>query len=170
MGQTVPRPLPVYRVHSATLWAAAFGALLLQAFLPLVVPMARLLDFPLLVTIYFSLLRRNKTFGIFFGASLGMIQDALSHGYIGINGMTKALAGYLAASASVRFDLDSLGMRSVLTAVLVLVHNFFRFGLERLLLESPPPFQPLDLASSLLGNVALGLILFQVLDRLRRPA
>ncbi len=170
MGGTAPRPLPVYRVHPAILWASAFGALLLQAFLPLIIPMARLLDFPLLVTVYYALLRRNGVFGIFFGTGLGMLQDALSHGHIGINGMTKALVGYLAASASVRFDLDSLGVRSVLTAVLVVVHDLFRLGLEHLLLESPRSFQPLDLASSLLGNVALGLILFVVLDRLRRPA
>jgi hypothetical protein len=40
-------------------------------------------------------------------------------------------------------------------------------GLQHALLDSPPPFFPLDLASAVLVNVALSLILFPVLDRLR---
>jgi rod shape-determining protein MreD len=170
MGGTVQKPIPVHRVHPATLWGTAFAALLLQAFLPLVMPMARVVDLPLLVTIYFALLRRNKVFGIGLGTGLGVLQDALSHGYIGIHGMTKALVGYLAGSASVRFDLESLGPRSVLTGIFVLLHSLFLLALEHLLLETPHPFQPLDLASGILVNVALGLILFQMLDRLRQPA
>jgi len=38
------------------------------------------------------------------------------------------------------------------------------------LLESVPPFQPLNLLISLMVNVALGLILFQILDRFKQPA
>jgi len=51
-----------------------------------------------------------------------------------------------------------------------LVHNLCLAALQHGLLESPPPFQPVALASALLVNVALGLILFQILDRFRRPA
>ena len=170
MGTPVRRPVAVFRVHPATLGVATFAALLLQTFLPVKIPLARLLDFPLLVTIYFALLRRNPVFGIGLGAAVGLLQDALSHGFIGILGMTKAVAGYLAASASIRFNLEPLVARSVLLAICVLVHNLFLAGLEQCLLQPPPPFQPLDLASSLLLNVAFGLIVFQVLDRFKHPA
>lgn len=169
MGAPAQRPTEVFRVRPATLWTSIFFALLLQTFLPLKLPLARLADFPLLVTIYFSLVRRNKIFGIGLGTGLGLMQDALSQGSIGIFGMAKALIGYLAASASIRFDLEPLVVRSVLTGVFVLVQSFFLLGLRRGLFETPPPFQPLGVLSSVLVNVALGLIIFQVLDRFKHP-
>jgi rod shape-determining protein MreD len=170
MPVSTDRAVEVFRVHPATLWVSAFVALLLQTFLPLKLPMARLLDFPLLVAIYFPLVRRNKVFGIGLGTGLGLLQDALSHGFIGISGMAKALVGYLAASASMRFELESLLARSVMTSIFVLIHSLTLAGLQHGLLESPPPFQPLEMASGILVNVALGLVTFQVLDKFRHPA
>ncbi len=170
MPASTSRTVAVYRVHPVILAGAALAALLLQTFLPLKVPLARLMDFPLLIVIYFALLRRDKLFGIFLGTGLGLLQDALSHGYIGVFGIPKAIVGYLAASASTRFELESLFARTVLTAIFVLVNNLCLAVLQRALLESPPPFQPVAMASSVLVNVALGLILFQILDRFRRPA
>lgn len=152
------------------MWGAAFAALLLQAFLPLVAPMARLLDMPLLIVLYFALLRRDKIFGTLFGTALGLFMDALSHRYVGIYGMAQALVGYLAATASIRFNLDSLTTRAILTAALVLVQGLFLQGLQHLLSGFPPPFRPLDLVSGILANVALGLIIYQFLDRFRKPA
>jgi rod shape-determining protein MreD len=127
------------------------------------------MDFPLLVVIYVALTRRDRLFGIGLGTVLGMLQDALSHGYIGIFGIAKAVVGYLAASASTRFELESLVGRTVLTGVFVLVHNLCVAALQHALLETPPPFQPAALGSAVLVNAALGLLLFQVLDRFRRP-
>jgi rod shape-determining protein MreD len=170
MGAPAHRSVEVFRVHPATLGVTAFAALLLQTVLPLKIPLARLFDFPLLVTIYFSLLRRNKIFGIGLGTGIGLLQDALSHSYIGIFGMAKALVGFLAASASVKFDFEQLAPRFVLAGILIFVHSIYLFGLERFLLEPPPPFRPLDMLSGVLVNVALGLVLFQVLDYFKRPA
>jgi len=164
------RPIEAFRMRPAVLWVTVFVALLLQTFLPLKVSLARLFDFPLLVTIYFAVVRRNKVFAIGLGTGLGLLQDALSNGYIGIFGMAKALIGYLAASASVKFELDDVVARLALTALLVPVHSLVLLALQRALLEVPPPFQPLEMASGVLVNVGLGLVLFQVLDRFRRPA
>jgi rod shape-determining protein MreD len=125
------------------------------------------MDFPLLVTVYFTLIRQNKIFGIALGTSLGLVQDALSHGYLGMFGMAKALVGYLAASAAIRFNFESLLARSVATASLILLHNLCMAGLQHALLESPPAFLPLDLTSAVLVNLALSLILFPLLDRFR---
>jgi rod shape-determining protein MreD len=77
------------------------------------------MDLPLLVTVYFTLIRQNKIFGIALGTGLGLTQDALSHGYLGMFGMAKALVGYLAASAATRFNVESLFTRSVVTASLI---------------------------------------------------
>lgn len=170
MAVSAGRPVEVFRVHPATFWVTVWAALLLQTFLPLKVPFARLMDFPLLVTIYFALVRRGKVFGIGLGTSLGLLQDALSHGYLGIYGMAKALVGYLAASASIRFEIESPLTRAVLTGLCVLMHSLALAGLQHSLLESPPPFQLLQVMSGLLVNVALGLVLFRLLDRFRQPA
>jgi len=168
MVTSASRPVPVYSIHPAIMVVAALLALLLQTFLPLKFPLARLMDFPLLITIYFALLRRNKVFGIGLGTMLGLLQDTLSHGYIGIFGIAKAIVGYLVAFASTKFELESLMARTLLTALFVLVHSLCLAALQRTLLESPPPFQPLAVASGILVNAALGLILFQILDRFRR--
>ncbi len=52
MSQPLERPIAVYRVHPMTLWGTLFVALLLQISLPLVLPLARLFDLPLLAVIY----------------------------------------------------------------------------------------------------------------------
>ncbi len=161
------REVEVFRVRPATLWVTILVALLLQTFLPLKVPLAGLMDFPLLVTVYFTLVRQNKIFGIALGTGLGLTQDALSHGYVGMFGMAKALVGYLAAFAAIRFNVESLFARSVVTASLILLHNLCMAGLQHALLDSPPAFMALDLASAVLVNVALSLIVFPVLDRFR---
>ena len=167
---TADRPINVYRVQPLTLWVSVFAALVLQAFLPVVLPLARLLDLPLLVVIYFSLMRRSKVFGTLFGAAVGLAEDALSHGYLGMFGLAKALVGYLGAWASVQFDLEQFAGRLALTAALVLFHGLAMAGLREALLEPPPAFQPLDLASFTLFNIGLAALLFELLDRFRRPA
>jgi rod shape-determining protein MreD len=164
------RSVEVFHVHPLTLVATLFLTFLLQSVIPLTFPQARLFDFPLVVTIYFSFSRRSKVFGTGLGAVVGLLQDALSRHYLGLYGMAKALVGYLAASASVKFELEGLLPRFLLTAVLVFVHNLFLSALEHALLQFPPAFMPVDLASGVLFNIALALVVFQVLDRFRRPA
>jgi hypothetical protein len=66
--------------------------------------------------------------------------------------------------------LEQLAPRFVFAGILIFVHSVFLFGLERVLLDPPPPFRPLDMLSGILVNVALGLVLFQALDHFKRPA
>jgi rod shape-determining protein MreD len=167
MAAPVRREIEVYHVHAAVLWASIFVALLLQMFLPIKIPLARLFDFPLLVTIYFVLAKRSRNFGTALGTMVGLLQDAFCDTYrhLGMYGMAKALAGYIAVAASFKFDFDRMIPRLFLTAACVLIHGLFYAGLEQVLLESPPPFHPLDLASAILVNVALALVIFRILDR-----
>jgi rod shape-determining protein MreD len=163
------RQVEVHRVHPAVMGIAIFLAILLQTYLPLKISSARLVDLPLLVTIYFSLVRRDKLFAIGLGTGIGLVEDALSRQYIGMYGIAKALAAYLAASSGVKFDLEHFLPRIVLTAVFVFVHNLLFFGLQHLP-ESAPPFLISRFASSIAANVVVALILFQVLDRFKRAA
>ncbi len=170
MVTSIQRPVAVYRVNPTAFWVATFAAVLLQRLLPLKVSFARVFDFPLLVTIFFALVRQDKIFGTGLGTALGLLQDAFSHGFIGIHGMAKAVVGYLAASAGVKFELERLVARLVLAGVLILIHNLSVELLQRGLLETVLPFQPLELVVSVMVNVGLGLILFQLLDRFKQPA
>ncbi len=130
MTVTTHRPVAVFQLHPAILSVAVLAAMLLQTILPLKLPLASLMDFPLLITIYFALMRRDKMIGTAMGTGLGLLQDALSHSFIGFFGIAKAIVGYLAASASTRFELESLVARTVLTGVFVLVHNLCLAALQ----------------------------------------
>src|SRR5579863_2711308 len=167
MTQSPERPIAVYRIPAVALWAAIFAALLLQVSLPVILPLARLFDLPLLLVIYFSVMRRNKVYGTLLGAGAGLAQDAFARGFLGMFGMAKTVVGYVAAWASVKFNLEPIGMRVALAAFLVLLHGLVYAGLGRMR-EPPSPFQPLDLASAVLVNAALALVLFPLLDRFRR--
>lgn len=169
MATFAERPIAVYRLHPLAYGISIFVALLLQISLPPHLPVARLIDFPLLLTIYFSLMRRNRIFGTFLGTGLGLAQDALSRGRIGMFGMTQAVVGYCAAVASVKFNLDHFAGRLTLTGFLVALHGLMLTGLDYILMDPAPPFLPLDLASAVLLNTALAVVIYQLLDRFRRP-
>src|SRR5260370_7743462 len=105
MASPVERPIAIYRVNTAAFWVTIFSALLLQKFLPLKISFARLLDLPLLVTVYFALVRQDKIFGIGLGTAMGLLEDAFTHGFIGISGIPKPSLRYLAPSTSLTFAL-----------------------------------------------------------------
>lgn len=170
MAKSADRPVAVYRYNLVAFWVSLFVGVLLQISLPVGLPLARLFDFPLILTIYFASMRRSRIYGAFLGTGLGLVQDALSHGLIGMFGISKCVAGYLAAAVSVKFDLEQLGARYILTALLVCIHNLVLLSLSHLIFESPARFAPLDLASAVVVNAALALICFPILDLFRRPA
>lgn len=170
MANAVPRPVAVFRVSPAAFWISLVAGLLLQISLPIRIPLARLFEFPLILTIYYASTRRSLMFGLALGTGLGLVQDALSHGLIGMFGISTCIVGYLAAWASIKFDLEQLGARYVLTALLVGAHGLVLLALKHALFESPPSLVPLTLASAMALNVGLALICFPILDRFRQPA
>jgi rod shape-determining protein MreD len=164
------RPKEAFRAHPAILSLIVFASLLLEVTLPPTWPVARLFQLSLLVTIYFPMIRENQIFGTAFGMSVGLLEDALSHGYLGQMGMAKALVGYLAATAGLKLEFDNLLVRGFLIGALVAVHNVFVYLLTHQLLGLPAPFEPLHILTSTMVNVALGLILFPLFDRLKKRA
>jgi len=164
------RPKEAFRAHPAILSLIVFASLLLEVTLPPTLPVAHLFQLPLLVTIYFSMIRENQIFGTAFGMGVGLLEDALSHGYLGQMGMAKALVGYLAATAGLKLEFDNLLVRGLLIGSLVIIHNSFSYLLNHQLLGLPTPFNSLHILTTALVNVALGLILFLLFDRLRKRA
>jgi rod shape-determining protein MreD len=112
-------------VHLNPLPAAAIclAALLLQTALPLYVPQAGVLDFPLLAVVYLALSRRAPLVGMGIGIVVGLAQDGLTSGPIGLFGILKTSAGYAAGAIGSYIEIKFPGARSVLTALFFLVHQ-----------------------------------------------
>src|SRR5215831_1504717 len=70
-----------------------------QIYVPLFFPFAHFVEMPLLVVVYFALMRRGQIGGLFIGAAVGLAQDSLSQKTpLGLFGIVNTLVGYFAAS------------------------------------------------------------------------
>ncbi|MES1262570.1 MAG: rod shape-determining protein MreD [Acidobacteriota bacterium] len=144
-------------------------ALLIQVYLPLFQTLRFVshIELPLLVTIYFSLMRRSQIRGLTLGMALGLAQDSFSRYYIGMYGICKTMVGYLSASIGMQFDVEHSLVRLILCFVFYMFHQFLYWVLQRALLDQPVVF---DVQTELiLGvlNAFIGVALFSVLDKLR---
>lgn len=140
-------------------------ALVLQAWLPRVLGRYAWFDLPLIVTVYFALGRRSPIQGTLTGGLLGIFEDALTHHAIGINGIAKMVAGYLAASVGVRIDVENHTIRLALIFLLSLLSSAIYIFIFRVLLGLALDSNWLSEIYKALGNSALALMFFPLLDR-----
>ena len=151
--------------------AVPLAAILFQVYVPLFFPFLAYLELPLLVTVYFSLMRRSQIAGIFIGAAIGLVQDSLSLPQpIGMFGIIKTLVGYFAASVGMRFDVDHVFIRFVLALFFFIFHQFFYWVLARALLGQQVGFDIQQTVIVGLLNAAVGVSLYHFLDKLKEPA
>jgi rod shape-determining protein MreD len=143
------------------------AALVLQAWLPRVLGPWAWFDLPLVVTVYFALDRRSPIQGTIMGAVMGLFEDALSHHAIGVNGVAKTVAGFLAASIGVRVDVENNTIRLVLNFLLSLVSSGLVVFVSRFLLGLDNEWQWYTALFAALGNSIIALMLFPLLDRLQ---
>lgn len=163
--------IEVHKYHGGTVIVATFLALVLQASLHKYGHWAELIDLPLLVTIYFGVSRRNPVSGMFLGATIGILQDALGHGNsIGLYGISKTLVGYLASSVGARIDTEHPVSRFGLIFLLFHFHQAIHAFTERVLLDQLEPYFTLQLLLDSAVTAAFGVVLFAMLDRLRRTS
>ena len=158
----------VYRFKGWVVILLPMVALFLQAYLPLLLPGAAMLDFALLATLYFAFGRRNQAAGLLLGAVIGLVQDSLGPGPIGVFGMVKTLIGYAASSLGVRLDVENPLTRLLLVFAFYYIHLGLFLGLERFLLERAVNPPGLDSVVAALVNAIAGVVIFQLLDRLRQ--
>jgi len=90
----VEQHIEVHKYSWFAILVTAFLAVVLQASLPAYFPRAKLLELPLLVTLYFGLSRRNPSTGLLLGMAIGLMQDAISRTYIGLYGIAKTMVGF----------------------------------------------------------------------------
>jgi rod shape-determining protein MreD len=143
-------------------------ALGLQSFVPLVFARFDILDLPLLIVIYFASTLRTPITATVGGAFIGLAQDALTHQPLGVFGIAKAFIGYVAASLGVRIDTESPLTRTILIFLFVLLNDAIDWVLVRYLLDQPTPWAWVHELVRATINTFVALILFALLDRLKR--
>ncbi|MBI4444210.1 MAG: rod shape-determining protein MreD [Acidobacteria bacterium] len=164
------RKTEVHRFRLPTLLLVPILTLVLQNYLPLYFPSVSVLDLPLLVVVYYALARGNPVAGMLGGALLGMGQDSLTGGPIGLLGAVKTVIGFLTSLASLRLDTESVGIRFITIFIAYYLHVILLYFLASVLLGLAIPMQWRTRVVAALVNAVVGVLLFRLLDRFREPA
>ena len=155
------------RFQVVALLTLTLVAIIAQVYIPRLIPNTEFLEVPLLITIYFGLMRHNQLSALFFGAFVGLAQDSLSHLPLGMYGIAKTLVGYFAASVSSRFDVENVVVRFMLTFFLFFFHQFFYWIMRRALLSQPVPLEPQKILLQAALNSVVAVPLYLILDRMK---
>jgi len=159
------------RFQVVALAAITLVAIIGKFYLPRLIPNTEWLELPLLLTVYFGLMRRSQLAALFFGAFVGLAEDSLSPANlpIGMYGITKTLVGYFAASVSLKLNVERRGLRPALCFFFYFFHAFFYWIMRRALLAQIVPF---DLQENFVHGILNALVaipLFAILDRMKLP-
>jgi rod shape-determining protein MreD len=141
------------------------AAVVLQAWLPRLLGRFAYMDLPLLVTVYFALNRRSPIHGTLLGAVLGLAQDGLTQGAVGIHGIANTICGFLAASVGIRIVVENNLIRMMMNFALTLLSSAIMVFVIRVLLGLGWHSNWLDELLRAAGNGLIGLMLFPALDR-----
>jgi rod shape-determining protein MreD len=149
---------------------AILAALLVQTALGRLVPLqARVFDPFLLVVVYCGL-TGGETHGMLAGAAAGWVQDVHFGGRIlGLSGLSKLLVGFGVGAASTRFHLGEPAAR-LLVLMVATVADALLFGeLASVFDVQAYRLSPLGLVARAVVNGAVGMVVFETVDRqLRR--
>jgi len=150
-------------------WPVSIGipvlAIFLQVFLR--VSLMKVLDLPLLVTIFFAVARRRPIPGMITGALIGTLQDAWTGHPIGLFGIAKTIVGYLGSSIGVKLDVENPGSRFLMTFAFVLIHRFVYMAISSQLVGGSEAWLWKQTLLSALVNGLAAVVLFAVLDKLK---
>lgn len=158
-------------VHSFSWLVSILAPLLalgLQAYLPLHFWRFGILDLPLIVTLYFAVARRNPITGTLTGAVIGIAQDALTQQPIGINGISKAILGYLAASIGVRIDVENHGTRLILNFGAAMLNSAITLLIFHRMLALEVGWSWVHELIRAVVNSLVAVVLFALLDHTKR--
>jgi rod shape-determining protein MreD len=157
-----------YGFHPSVTLLAPLLCLILQSVLPRSFPRLAILDLPLIATIFFAIARRSQIAGTLTGTAIGLFQDGLTNHPFGVDGITKAVIGYLAASVGFAVDMENLINRGLITFAFSLLQSLMLFLITRFLLNDPTA-HPMYLHELLRAvvNTAVGVPIYFVLDRFR---
>jgi len=165
-----PDRMRVWRFHPLVWVLLPLAALLIQFYARRFVHFLSYLELPLLVTVYFALMRRQPLAGAMAGCAIGLAEDSLTPQYLGMYGIANTVIGYLAGSISLRFDSENHGLRFLVAFGFFIAHQCFYWLLVHSLLGTGETFQvPQTLIAAFL-NAVIALPLFHLFDRLKSEA
>jgi rod shape-determining protein MreD len=162
---TSRRELDEHTFHPAVAVLVPVGFIILQALLPRPFPKLAILDLPLIATIFFAVGRRSPIAGTLTGAAIGLLQDALTNQYIGINGITKALIGYTAASIGFKVDVESITTRILMIFAFCLAQSALLYLIQNHLLGQHIQMLWLHELLRAVVNTLVAIPIFYLLDR-----
>lgn len=167
LGSDYRRKLEIRRYPLLVYALVPLTALVLQAWLPRVTMGHVWCDLPLVVVVYFGLGQRSSIQGTFMGAAMGIFEDALSHHAIGVNGIAKTVAGFLAASVGVHIDVENHTVRLLVNFLLSLLSSAIFVFVYRFLMGLNLEWSWLTEVFKAVGNTLVAIVLFPLLDRVQ---
>jgi rod shape-determining protein MreD len=148
---------------------AILAALLVQTALGRVMPMqARVFDPFLLVVVYCGL-TGGEVHGMLAGAAAGWVQDVHFGGRIlGLSGLSKLLVGFGIGVGSTRFHLGEPAARLLVLMVATIVDALLFGQLAQVFDVQAYELSPLGLIARAVVNGAVGMVVFETMDRQMR--
>ncbi len=117
-----------------------------------------------LVAVVCLALTTGPVTGLLAGSVAGLIQDALSSGVLGMEGLAKSIVGCLAGAFGQQFIVTGTVPRLVVFACATALHSVVLHGMYTVLrlrtFESPWA----GVASQALGNMVFGIVAFAVME------
>jgi rod shape-determining protein MreD len=153
-------------VRAAGVILAVVAALALQTTLArFLVRGAAAIDLVLVVVVYVALISGPAT-GLLTGTFAGLIQDALSHGIIGIGGLAKTIVGFLAGVVGTQFIVANSLPRFVVFFGATVLHAVVFMGLYVLLDVRHFGTPYAAVAGQATANAIVGVVAFQLVELL----
>lgn len=146
-----------------------FGsALILQsAAIPVILPdwFVDGFDLPLIIVLHVSM-TRGKIPGMTAGVLIGYLQDAMSGGVLGFNGVSKVIAGYMGGYLKGKFFVRSMAHRTTSVAGAVLAALVAKIAVLALFAQPRPSLFSIQFFWGFTGNTLLALLVHALLHRM----
>ena len=153
-------------MRTAGVILAVVAALALQTTLArFLVRGAAAIDLVLVVVVYVALTFGPAT-GLLTGTFAGLVQDALSHGIIGIGGLAKTIVGFLAGVVGTQFIVANSLPRFVVFFGATVLHAVVFMGLYVLLDARHFGTPYAAVAGQAAANAVVGVVAFQLVELL----
>ncbi len=131
---TSRRELEQYHFHPLVTVLAPLLCILLGAMLPRLWPRLDILDLPLIATVFFAVSRRSPVAGTLTGTIIGLFQDALTDLPFGVNGIAKAIIGYIGGSVGFAVDAENIFNRMLMNFFASILQSAILYVITRRLL------------------------------------
>jgi rod shape-determining protein MreD len=121
-------------------------------------------DLPLIITIHVAM-SRGKIPGMMTGVVVGFLQDAMSGGVLGFNGVSKIIAGYMGGYLKEKFFIRSMAHRTASVAGAIFMALLAKVAVLSLFAQPRPSLISTQFFWSIGGNTLFALMIHALLDR-----